>query len=201
MFVSFSIENFILWCQINWPNFINRLCLTKSSSPAGRTRRRLGNTSTVITCAFRHSTKSSSYSIKCFSCFMLRHLMTSWHLHISNVKFDYLKNEKSFRNQIKTFFLVSQVLSFRHTKQTSKNEAEATFKFLQVVLRVCCFRTNSSVSKDVMWIQPFRLGFLFGSDTWRKKSKLVVNKSILLKVLWKFLWNFLKTSVKKLNHL
>ena len=123
---------------------------------------------------------------------MLRHLMTSWHLHISNVKLDYLKNEKSFRNQIKVFFLVSQVLSFRHTKQTSKNEAEATFKFLQVVLRVCCFRTNSSVSKDVMWIQPFRLSFLFGSDTWRKKTKLVVNKSILLKVLWKFLWDFLR---------
>ena len=36
------------------------LGLTKSSSSAGCTRRRLGNTSTVIKCAFRHSAKSSS---------------------------------------------------------------------------------------------------------------------------------------------
>ena len=28
----------------------------------------------------------------------------------------------------KTFFLVSQVLSFRHTKQTSKNVVDTTFK-------------------------------------------------------------------------
>ena len=40
------------------------------------------------------------------------------------LKFDYLKNEKSFQSEIKTFFFVSQVLSFRHTKQTSKNLAE-----------------------------------------------------------------------------
>ena len=44
-----------------------------------------------------------------------------------NLKFDYLKNEKSFRSEIKTFLLVSQVLSFRHKKQTSKNVADTTF--------------------------------------------------------------------------
>ena len=43
-------------------------------------------------------------------------------------KFDYLKNEKRFRSEIKAFFLLSQVLSFRHTKQTSKNVADTTFK-------------------------------------------------------------------------
>ena len=36
------------------------------------------------------------------------------------LKVDYLKNEK-------VFFLISQVLSFRHTKQTSKNVAGTTF--------------------------------------------------------------------------
>ena len=47
------------------------------------------------------------------------------------LKFDYFKNEKSFRSEIKAFFLVSQVLSFRHTKQTSKNVADTTFKYLK----------------------------------------------------------------------
>ena len=37
-------------------------------------------------------------------------------------------NKKSFPSEIKTFFLTSQVLSFRHAKQTSKNEADTTFK-------------------------------------------------------------------------
>ena len=32
----------------------------------------------------------------------------------------YLKNKKSFWSEMKTFFLASKVLSFRHTKQTSK---------------------------------------------------------------------------------
>ena len=41
-------------------------------------------------------------------------------------KFDYLKNEKSFRKEIKN--LVLQVLSFKLKKQTSKNVADKTFK-------------------------------------------------------------------------
>ena len=40
------------------------------------------------------------------------------------LKFDYLKNEKSFRSKIKNIFLVSQVVSFRHTKETNKNVAD-----------------------------------------------------------------------------
>ena len=44
------------------------------------------------------------------------------------LKVDYLKNEKSFRSEIKNIFLVSQELSFRHTTQTSKNVADTTFK-------------------------------------------------------------------------
>ena len=50
--------------------------------------------------------------------------------------FEYLKSENminsrmktAFEAKQKTFFLVSNVLSFRHTKQTSKNAADTTFK-------------------------------------------------------------------------
>ena len=37
------------------------------------------------------------------------------------MKFDYLKNKKK---QKKTFFLVSQLLAFRHTKQNGKKCSE-----------------------------------------------------------------------------
>ena len=43
-----------------------------------------------------------------------------------NVKFDYLKNKKGVRSEIKNIFLVSQVLFIRDTNQTSKNVAAAT---------------------------------------------------------------------------
>ena len=44
------------------------------------------------------------------------------------LKFAYLKNEKSFPSEIKSIFTVSQVLSFRYTKQTCKNVAHTNFK-------------------------------------------------------------------------
>ena len=56
-----------------------------------------------------------SCSLICVSCFMLRHFMTSSIQEFS------MKNKK-------TFLLVSQVLLFRHTKQTSKILACTTFK-------------------------------------------------------------------------
>ena len=64
------------------------------------------------------------------------------------LKFDYLKNEKSFRSAIKkSFSLVLQVVSFRHTKRTSKNLADTeislywffSHKFL-LILILCRFR-------------------------------------------------------------
>ena len=61
-----------------------------------------------------------------------------WHLNIWKVKIDYLKNEKSFQSEIKNIFLVLKVLSFRHTKQTSKNVADTTFK-LHVIIRIYDF--------------------------------------------------------------
>ena len=36
--------------------------------------------------------------------------------------------KRAFKVKLKTFFLVPIVISFRHTKQTSKNVAVATFK-------------------------------------------------------------------------
>ena len=36
--------------------------------------------------------------------------------------------KRAFAVKEKTFFLVSQVLSFRHTKQTSKNVVDTIFK-------------------------------------------------------------------------
>ena len=50
------------------------------------------------------------------------------------LKFDYLKNEKSFQCEIKTFFLVSQVLSFRYTKQSSEKLVDTTFTIISQAL-------------------------------------------------------------------
>ena len=36
--------------------------------------------------------------------------------------------KRAFEVKLKTFFLVSQVLSFRHTKQTSENVVDTTLK-------------------------------------------------------------------------
>ena len=42
--------------------------------------------------------------------------------------FEYLKNEESFRSEIEKTFPCFTMLSFRLTKETSKNVAETTFK-------------------------------------------------------------------------
>ena len=38
--------------------------------------------------------------------------------------------KRAFKVKQKTFFLVSQLLSFRHTKETSKNVAESATYFI-----------------------------------------------------------------------
>ena len=74
---------------------------------------------------FSYCVYFQSYSLKCVSCFGIWWRHDIW---ISEkFKFAYLKNEKSFQSEIKTFFLVSQVL---YTKQTSKNVADTTFNLL-----------------------------------------------------------------------
>ena len=58
---------------------------------------------------------------------MLRHLMASWHLNIWKFKIWLSQERKELSKwNKKTFFLDSQVLSIRHTKETSKNVADTT---------------------------------------------------------------------------
>ena len=45
-----------------------------------------------------------------------------------HLKFDYSKTKRAFEVKYKTSFLVIQGLLFSHTKQTSKNVADTTFK-------------------------------------------------------------------------
>ena len=56
--------------------------------------------------------------------------------------FEYLKNQnliisrtkRAFEVKQKTFFLVSKMLSFRYTKQSSKNVADTTFKWIMKII-------------------------------------------------------------------
>ena len=52
------------------------------------------------------------------------------------LKFDYLKNEKSFRGEKK------QILSFRHIKQTSKNVVDTIFKLKFQKIEVVSGKTH-----------------------------------------------------------
>ena len=54
---------------------------------------------------------------------MISEYLKSQNLIISRTK-------RAFKVKLKTFLLVSQVPSFRHTKQTSKNVAGTTFKWV-----------------------------------------------------------------------
>ena len=64
------------------------------------------------------------FSNMCFL-FMLGHSMNIW-----KVKVWLYREQKEHSKWWKTFFLVSQVLSVKCKKQTSKNVADTTFKFL-----------------------------------------------------------------------
>ena len=71
--------------------------------------------------------------VKCVSYFMLRHLMMSWYLNVWKVKIWFSHKQKEFSKwNKKTFYLVSQVLSFRLRKQTSKNVADIAFNYKKV---------------------------------------------------------------------
>ena len=55
--------------------------------------------------------------------------MMSWNLNIWKVQTWLSQEQKELLKQNeKTFFLAFKVLSFGHTKQTSKNVADTTFK-------------------------------------------------------------------------
>ena len=70
------------------------------------------------------------------------------------LKFDYVRNEKSFRSEIK-----KELVSFRHTKRTSKNLADTTFKvqklgdsFTLFAKRFCAVFFCFSMPSFVAWI-------------------------------------------------
>ena len=92
-------KNFFFCNITNWPNFITGL----SSLP-------------------------KLYSEICFV-FDTSALMTSWHSNIWKDKNLIISRTKqAFKVKQKIFFLLSQVLSFRLTKQTSTNIMDKTFK-------------------------------------------------------------------------
>ena len=67
------------------------------------------------------------------------------------------KTKRAFEVKQKTIFLVSQVLSFRHKKQTSKKVADTTFKLLYFFLNKICSTCNDgnwfvSVSAEITLI-------------------------------------------------
>ena len=61
------------------------------------------------------------FHVSCLGIWWLHHIPIS-----GKLKLDFLNTEKSFQSEIKTFFLILQVLSFRLTKQSSKNVADTT---------------------------------------------------------------------------
>ena len=63
------------------------------------------------------------------------------------------RTKRAFEVKWKTIFLVSQVLSFRREKQTSKNVAETTFK-------IVLFSSLFSKASFISWIFTFTLSLL-----------------------------------------
>ena len=101
-----------------WPNFITRLCLL--------------------------STLFSKMGFMFLG--ISRHLMTSWHLNIWKYKI-WLSQERKELSKWKEKHFVSQVLSFRLTKQASENVADTTFKFLRISYHHLLFITLYFESK------------------------------------------------------
>ena len=71
---------------------------------------------------------------------------TNLQIHLDNLKFDYLRKEKSFRSEIKNIFPYFTSALFRLTKQISKNVADTTFKSKQQI----------SLTKNISIIKYFK---------------------------------------------
>ena len=81
------------------------------------------------------------------------------------LKFDYLKNEKSFRSEIKSIFPCFAMLSFIHTKQTSKNVVDTTFKNLCITTQFYG-KTFSAPKIGEMGQKCSKEGFLICRKIW-----------------------------------
>ena len=86
--------------------------------------------------------------------------------------FEYLKSQnliisrtkRAFEVKEKTLFLVSRVLSFRHTKQTSKNVADTTF-ILKYTSSLCYFNTRSTFDANFVKLnQHFNVNLKYTSS-------------------------------------
>ena len=74
-------------------------------------------------------------------CFILGHLMISWYMNTWKVKIWLSHEQKELLKLTKNIFLVSQVLSFTDTKQTSKNVADTTIYKLIAHIKTLWFIT------------------------------------------------------------
>ena len=85
-----------------------------------------------------------SYLVKCI-CFMLGHLMMPWNLKTKNSKIWFSSEQKELLKwNKKTLFLVWQELSLRLKKQTSKNVADITFNYANLIW--------AQISHAIQWI-------------------------------------------------
>ena len=98
----FLMKLFLLEHYINWANFITSLCLLPKLF-------------------------SKMYFLIQAQAF--DDVMKSENLKFSNLIFS--RTKRAFEVKQKTLFLVSQVLSFRIKKQSSKNLADTTFKYME----------------------------------------------------------------------
>ena len=90
----------------------------------------------------------------CVSCFMLRHLMTSWHLNIWKFKIWLSQEQKELLKWNKKHFSLFHKCSFLDIKkQTSKNLADTTFKHIPYI---------------VLWV--FIFDFKAGPQFWNPRN-------------------------------
>ena len=77
-----------------------------------------------------------NYSVKCISCFMPGHLMTSWNLKMQNSKIWFSRERKELLKWNKKHFSWFDKC-FRLRKWYSANVADTNFKFLKPKLMQC----------------------------------------------------------------
>ena len=136
------------------------------------------------------------FRVSCFDIWWRHNIWIS-----EKLKFDYLKNEKSFWSEIRNIFLYSQVLSFRYKKQTSRNVALTATRFEAKVVFLlwhsCWFMYKwTDVFADIC----FKLGLT--GDFWNKQASRTLSRKqnqnfehVFLSVVWlshKQLWTTLE---------
>ena len=109
--------------------------------------------------------------MKCVSCLMLRHLMTSRHLNIWKVKIWLSQKRKEFSKWNQKHIFLFHKSSFLDKKQTSKNVADTTFKDNKGNTRAMCEIFSKFTIKTSEWCQ------------WRHSSVFIVNFEQILHMM------------------